>query len=119
MRRQACAAGSVKALHAVSECVIVRGARLCVCSKLKDRMVAGKHILSLVLLEKAGPDCMFGGISRVRWQQACSASVSKGTIGWLVLYVDSLSGSVDTAFDGKRVVSSRMSYTSPCAHCRG
>ena len=56
---------------------------------------------------------------RVHWQRPRSESVSKGTIGWLVLYVDSQRGSVDTACDGKRVALRVRNYTSPCAHCRG
>jgi len=51
-----------------------------------------------------GACCMFGGSSRVHLRQPCSVSVSKGTIGWLVLYVASQSGSVDNAFAGKCVM---------------
>ena len=61
-------------------------------------MVAGRHIVLLPMVKLVLTACSAACKNVVcLLRQPCSTSVSKGTIGWLVLYVDSLSGSVDTA----------------------
>lgn len=89
--------------------------------RLCGRRKAYTWLYESQLAMKTGASCMLGGakICRVHWQQPCSVSVSKGTIGWLVLNVASQSGSVDNAFAGKRVELPTPCKCSPCAQCLG